>query len=407
MNLNPVLLAIPVYFTLMGAELVYEAVTRRRTYRLNDAVTNINLGALDQLTGTFTQILKVGVYTVVYEQLRLMEIPDTGWSFIILFVFWDLCYYWSHRMAHEVSLFWGGHVVHHQSEEFNLSVALRQSSTSFLWSIPFYLPLAVLGFSPVHFLLAGGLNLLYQFWIHTEHIKRLGPLEWVMNTPSHHRVHHGRDPKYLDRNYAGVFIVWDRLFGTFQDEEERPHYGITTPLASWNPLYANLAHYMALARSLRHVRSLGDGMRMVFGPPGWRPDYMGGPVAPPPIADDSKYDASVPASARTYLTVQFLALMMPVAFYLFESARMAGVLKASFALWIVLSTILFGFLFESRHPGVRMAETARLLCLLPGIWWLQQAGLVPPSIWPLVAVAGFVATSTFHVWRHYSLEGTT
>ncbi|PIQ62707.1 MAG: sterol desaturase [Bacteroidetes bacterium CG12_big_fil_rev_8_21_14_0_65_60_17] len=376
MDLNPVILAIPVYFTLMGAELIYEAFSGRQTYRLNDAVTNINLGALDQLTGTFTYVVKVGIYTLVYEHARLVTLDPTWLTFAALFVLWDLCYYWSHRMAHEISLFWGGHVVHHQSEDFNLSTALRQSSTAFIWSMPFYLPLAVLGFSPVQFLFVGGINLLYQFWIHTEHIGRLGPLERVMNTPSHHRVHHGRDPKYIDRNYAGVFIVWDRLFGTFQEEEERPHYGITRPLESWNPVYANVAHYLDLFREVRCARSMRDAARMLFGRPGWRPDYLGGYDAPRPVPEEyAKYDAHPASSAMTvYVGVQFFMAMGIVAFYLFGFSTFPMVVKVALAAWIMTTTVAFGVFFESQRRGIWLLEVLRLVSIAAAAWWLQGGG---------------------------------
>lgn len=389
MDLNPVILAIPVYFTLMGAELMYEALSGKRTYRLNDAITNINLGALDQLTSTFTYVIKVGIYTLVYEQLRVVTIPATWVSFAVLFVLWDLCYYWSHRFAHEVSLFWGGHVVHHQSEDFNLSTALRQSSTAFIWSIPFYLPLAFFGFSPVQFLFVGGINLLYQFWIHTEHIGRLGALEWVMNTPSHHRVHHGRDPKYIDRNYAGVFIVWDRLFGTFQQEEERPHYGITRPLGSWNPVYANVAHYLDLFRDVRQSRSLGDAFRMLTGPPGWRPDYLGGYAAPESVPEHyEKYDAHAPgARMQIYVMVQFFLAMGIVAYYLFQFGTFPLGVKIVFAAWIMVTTVAFGVFFESRSRGVWLLEVLRLVTIGAGAWWLGSVGLLATPFGMFVPIA--------------------
>ena len=165
----------------------------------------------------------------------------------------DFCFYWFHRIAHEYAAPWATHVVHHQSEEYNLAVALRQSAFEGCFAWVFYLPLAVIGFPPIWYVSMKAINLLYQFWIHTEAIDRLGPLEWVMNTPSHHRVHHARNPKYLDKNYAGMFIIWDRMFGTFQPEEEQPVYGITKPLQSWNPLWANLAAWVELFEDAWHA----------------------------------------------------------------------------------------------------------------------------------------------------------
>ncbi len=365
MNLSPVILAIPVFFILMAAELIYEGFTRKRTYRLNDAITNINLGVLDQLSGAFAKVVKIGIYTVVYELFALWTIEESLGSFIALFFLYDLCYYWSHRMAHTISLFWGGHIVHHQSEEYNLSVALRQSSTSFIWSFPFYLPLALVGFSPIQLVFVGGLNLLYQFWIHTEHINRLGPLEWVMNTPSHHRVHHGRNPAYIDKNYAGVFIIWDRLFGTFEDEKERPDYGITKPLNSWNPLYANVSHYIDLFRALPRAQSIKDGLHMLFGPPGWMPKYLGGYQAPHEFASDySKYDQDVRHGAHGYILFQFLFALVAVAYFLFEFSSLGSIEQAYLAVWVLVSTLLFGLLFESNSSWVIRLEVIRLTALL-------------------------------------------
>jgi hypothetical protein len=248
----------------------------------------------------------------------------------------------------------------------------------------------------------GGFNLLYQFWIHTEHIGRLGPLEWVMNTPSHHRVHHGRNPEYIDKNYAGVFIVWDRMFGTFRQEAQRPTYGITKPLASWNPLYANVAHYIDLFRTVRQTRSFPDAMRTLFHRPGWRPDYLGGYEAPVDVpADYRKFESSVAdRRANVYLLVQFGLLMIPVAFYLFRFTDMDALLKGTYALWIAGSTLVVGLLFDARHPWVRWAEYIRQLCLPVGVWWLQQSGLLSDApLWVGMAAAISVASM---VWFRLS-----
>lgn len=228
--MNLIVLSIPVFFILIGLEVIYDRVKNRHLYRLNDAVSNISCGIFEQITGVFAKVFTVAMYAFVYEQWRFFTVPDTWYSFVLLFLAVDFAYYWAHRKSHEINLLWIGHVVHHQSEEYNLSVTLRQGDLQKIFTSFSYLPIALLGFSPEFFLLIAAINTLYQFWIHTEAIGRLGPLEWVMNTPSHHRVHHGRNPKYIDRNHAGVFIIWDRMFGTFQPEEEHPVYGITTPV---------------------------------------------------------------------------------------------------------------------------------------------------------------------------------
>jgi sterol desaturase/sphingolipid hydroxylase (fatty acid hydroxylase superfamily) len=375
MNLNPIILSIPIFFGLMSIELVYETITKKRTYRLNDAITNINLGALNQISGIFTKVISIGIYTVVFEFFAITRLP-IGWiTFIVLFVLYDLCFYWSHRMAHTVSLFWGGHVVHHQSEDFNLTVALRQSSTAFIWSFPFYLPLAVLGFDPIQFLTVGAFNLLYQFWIHTEHIGKIGWLEYIINTPSHHRVHHGRDPKYIDKNYAGVFIVWDRMFGTFKEEEERPTYGITKSLNSWNPLYANFAHYIDLYNYVKQSKSWSDTKNMLFKQPGWLPNYLGGVQTPSiPTLDFHKYNADVSFLwAKLYIFVQFIGLMVVTALFLFTYKDYSYSIIIGSLFWIIWSTIMLGMLFESRTNFLITSEILRLIFLPFGVWGLIQS----------------------------------
>jgi len=297
-------------------------------------------------------------------------------------------------MAHEISLFWGGHVVHHQSEDFNLSVALRQSSTSFLWSFPFYIPLALMGFSPVQLVFVGGFNLLYQFWIHTEHVEKLGWLEYILNTPSHHRVHHGRDPKYIDKNYAGVFIIWDRMFGTFKEEEERPTYGITKPLNSWNPVYANVAHYVDLWKGVRQTRSLGDAMRMLIRPPGWMPDYLGGALRPTAVAPTyQKYNADAPLRwAKLYIFVQFLLAIGPISYFLFNFEAFPLLAKSLYATWVIVTTVIFGLLFETRSRWLAVTEVIRLLALPAGVYGILSLGHTLPS-WLLPVVALLAAFS--------------
>lgn len=371
MNFNPVIFAIPIFFGLMSLELMYEAITKKKTYRLNDAVTNINLGVLNQVSNIFTKIVTIGIYSFIYQYFAVYKIPEHWISFIILFFLYDLCFYWSHRMSHEISLFWGGHVVHHQSEDFNLSVALRQSSTAFIWSTPFYLPLAVLGFDPIQFVLIGGFNLLYQFWIHTEHINRIGWLEKIMNTPSHHRVHHGRDPKYIDKNYAGVFIIWDKMFGTFKEEEERPNYGITKPVGSWNPVYANFAHYIDLYQYAKQSRSWSDTKNMLFKQPGWLPDYLGGVQNPKDVTEDfKKYNADVSFIwMKTYIFAQFLIAISITAYFLFNFSDFTMASKISLSAWIVISTAMLGILFESKSKWLFGIEIIRL-CLIPLLIWI-------------------------------------
>ena len=360
MNLSPIVLAIPIYFLLIGIELIVEQITKKRTYRLNDALTNINCGITSQVTGVFLKVLSIGVYQLVYEHWAFFSIPYTWWSVTICFVLYDLAYYWAHRMSHEINLFWGGHSVHHQSEDYNLSVALRQSSTQTIWSFPFYLPIALMGFDTWTFIWASGLNLIYQFWIHTESIGKMGFLEKFLNTPSHHRVHHGRDPKYIDKNHAGAFIIWDKMFGTFQEEEEKPHYGVTTPVNSWNAVWANLVHYDFVVNDFRHARNWKDRFSVLFKKPGWRPSYLGGYIQPKAVSDTyNKYNQATTIGLNWYIIIHYLITLVFTSIFLFKQSAFSMIDKVVIVLAITHAVINFGGIFE-RRKWIFISEILRL-----------------------------------------------
>ena len=234
-RVNPIAVAIPLFFVSIGVELGVARVMGRSVYRFADAVTDLSCGISQQVTGVLMHALLVAPYLAVYALTPLRQ-GGAWWVHLETFLLVDFLYWAWHRFTHETNIGWTTHVVHHQSEDYNLAVALRQSITSSWSSVPFYLPLAAIGIPPEVFFLHTALNTLYQFWIHTELVGRLGPLEWVLNTPSHHRVHHAVNRQYLDRNYAGVLIVWDRMFRTFEPEVEEPVYGTVEPMNSFNPL---------------------------------------------------------------------------------------------------------------------------------------------------------------------------
>jgi hypothetical protein len=269
-----------------------------------------------------------------------------------------------HRLSHQVNLLWAGHVVHHSSEEFNLTVALRQSSLHGLMSWVFYLPIALLGVPLTMWLVCHALNLVYQFWIHTREVNKLGPLEWVLNTPSHHRVHHGVNPQYQDKNFAGTLIIWDRLFGSFEPEGEPVVYGITTPLASWNPLTANLHQFGEILRNLRASPTWGDRLRAVFAHPRWRPAALGPPLEPKPVSVESfqKYERPVAPELRRYALLQFV-VVFAASFALLRVARSLapGELFAA-GFYIALSLGNIGGVLEARS-WAGLSEAVRLTVL--------------------------------------------
>ena len=402
MNLNPVILSIPVYFFLIGVELIVQWVTHRKIYRLNDALTNISCGITQQLSGLFLKVLSFTVYVVVFEKFRFMTLPNNWITVTILFFAVDFCYYWAHRMSHEINLFWGGHVVHHQSEDYNFSVALRQGSFQVVWTFAFYLPLAMMGFDPTTFVLISALNTVYQFWIHTETIGKLGPVEWIFNTPSHHRVHHGRNPKYIDRNHAGVFIIWDRMFGTFQEEEETPTYGITTPTNSWNPVWVNLKHYVLMAGWLRNARSLKDGLGILFKKPGWFPDYMGGYQAAPEVEKSTyhKFDRMADSSGTgLYVFVQYLIALVATSLFLFNASAFGSGARILFVTMIILTITVQGGLLEGKK-WARFAEIIRL----SGIPFYILVTFLWPSV--IYAVSLGLVTAAFLIWLYFISKKT-
>ncbi len=356
MNFNPVILSIPIYFALIGIELAIQAVKKYKIYRLNDAITNISCGITQQVTGIFFKILSITVYQLVYENFALFEILPTWYNLIILFVLADFFYYWAHRKSHEINLFWGGHVVHHQSEDYNFSVALRQGSFQIIWTFFFYIPLAILGFDTLSFVLMSGLVTVYQFWIHTETIGKLGPVEWIMNTPSHHRVHHGRNPKYIDKNHAGVFIIWDRMFGTFQKEEERPTYGITKPTESWNPVWVNLQHYVEMGRGLKQMKGFKNKMNYIFNKPGWLPAEMGGQMPIPEVneATDRKYDKKASAKITLYAFIQYIIILAGTAFFLFQADNFTTLQQLLAVGLIILGVLTCGLLLEENKYAIAL-----------------------------------------------------
>lgn len=267
--------AVPFFILLIVLEMAMWKLTGRGKFETRDAAASLAMGLGSQIA-PFLGGASVAIAGLlwVYDN-RLFTIPNEWWAVIACFVIDDLRYYWWHRISHERRWFWASHIVHHSSQHYNLTTALRQPWTGLvIGSLLSKSPLVLLGFHPEMIIFVGGINLVYQFWIHTELVGRLGPLEWVMNTPSHHRVHHATNPRYLDANYAGVLIIWDRLFGTFipEADDERPRYGIVKNLGTFNPLIISFHEWIGMARDLVGAKSPRDALGYLFGPPGWSPD---------------------------------------------------------------------------------------------------------------------------------------
>lgn len=269
-----IVLATPVFFALMALEWWLGRLRGRDTYRLHDAMASIGLGMVGQLADVMMRLGGLGLYTLLWQHVVPWHLPvDAPWVWLSALLLYDLAYYWHHRLGHRVAVLWASHVVHHQSEDYNLSTALRQTGTRWLLGWLFYLPLAVLGYPPLVVGVVALVDLLYQFWVHTQQVGKLGWFDRWFCSPSNHRVHHAVNDAYVDRNYGGILMVWDRLFGTFTEErdDEPCVYGTRTPLHSWDPLRANLQVYAQLWHDSRHAASWADKWRVWWKPPGWRP----------------------------------------------------------------------------------------------------------------------------------------
>jgi sterol desaturase/sphingolipid hydroxylase (fatty acid hydroxylase superfamily) len=240
-------------------------------YDLNDTRTSLTLGVGNVAINVVWKFAVVAAYVALYELTPLRLDPGDWWVWVLLFFADDFSYYWFHRISHESRVFWASHVVHHSSQHYNLSTALRQTWVPMTY-FPFWLALPLLGFPVWMVLLAQAWSLIYQFWIHTERITRLPRwVEGIFNTPSHHRVHHGSNHQYLDKNYAGILIVWDRLFGSFEAEGERVRYGLTTNIATFNPVRVATHEFAAIWNDVRRAASWRDRFGHLFRGPGWAP----------------------------------------------------------------------------------------------------------------------------------------
>ena len=240
-------------------------------YEVKDTFASLGMGIGNVLISAATGLVTLASLSWIYQH-RIVTLAGHWWAWIVLLFAEDLCYYAFHRSHHEIRLLWAAHVNHHSSQRYNLSTALRQSWTTPLTGPIFWMPLALVGFSPFMVFTAQAWSLLYQFLLHTEGVRRLGPLEWIFNTPSHHRVHHGSNVAYLDRNHGGIFIVWDRLFGTFEKEREPVRFGLTTNIHTYTPARIAFHEFAAIGRDLRRARSVGEALGYALRAPGWSPD---------------------------------------------------------------------------------------------------------------------------------------
>lgn len=345
---------------------IWLATTGKAIIRTNDGFSSIALGLMSMLHGMLLTGPEIAAYLWVHQRFCLYELPwDSPWTWVVAFFLQDLTYYWVHRLGHEVNIFWAGHQTHHSSEDYNLSTALRQSMIHKYFTWMFYLPMALF-LPPTQMLVHFQFNLLYQFWIHTELVNKLGPLEYILNTPSHHRVHHGRNPYCIDKNYGGTLIIWDRMFGTFIPEKERVVYGLVHPLQTWDPIHAQFGHLIYMLKTAWQLRGWQNKLSVFVKGPGWEPGKprLGLPEDIPEIEDTvQKYNSGLPWWGNIYVLVHFLLIAGAQSVFSLHKTVIGPVNIIIFIIFGLFSLTTFGALFDNKTYAPALEFIRCLICL--------------------------------------------
>ena len=369
------LIAMPAFLILVLGEKLYGVLKGKDTVRNLDMVSSLSSG----VTNVTKDVLGLSIAIINYEwlvnKLAIVHVQNNALTYFIAFIALDFAGYWVHRIAHEYNFFWNNHIIHHSSEEFNLARALRQSISSIvkIFAI-FLLPAAVLGVPGPVIAVVAPLHLFAQFWYHTQHIGRMGFLEKIIVTPSHHRVHHAINPEYLDKNYSQIFIFWDKLFGTFQEElkEVPPVYGITRPVQTWNPIKINFQHLWLLIKDAWRAQSIKDKLRIWFMPTGWRPADVAAKFPMFKINNVyhfEKYDTKASRTLHIWVWVQLIMVLLFIS-YLFGNIKLINDLNSSYIFWYGGFVFVMVYALTDLMDRNRSAIAAETIKCLLGFYFL-------------------------------------
>lgn len=387
--------AIPLFLGLMLLEMAVARAIQAPVYRFHDAVTSIHIGFVSELFRSATKLVSVVVYATLVQQVASFE-----WNtrqpavWIVAFFMYDFFYYWAHRCGHEINLMWASHVVHHSSEDFNLSTALRQSWTNQVFYWIFYLPMAMVGIPVEVFVVTALASAVYQFWVHTRLIDRLGWMERIFVTPSNHRVHHGRNAYCIDRNYGGTLIIWDRLFKTYAAErrDEPVVFGTLVPIRSWSPVWANVKNYLGIAQQAMRLSGWRQRLQLVFAPPGSVPL----PGTSPEPLDGVAFETPTTRLQKLYAVFAVVGLLVGVLDLLLASPALAMPLRLGLTLAAALATVPLAWVFEGRKGAVPL-EAARCIAMLgplaAGLWYHPVSPLwqAMAAVWLAVSLTVLAA----------------
>ena len=373
--MNYILMAIPVFFVLIMLELAWTTYKKQDVYRLNDAVNSLAMGIMSRITQILYAAIPFSFYIYFYQDFALFEWQSNVWTWLAAFVLYDFSYYWVHRIGHTMNISWASHVIHHSSEEYNLSTALRQTSVPNVIGWVFYIPLAFMGFSPEIIVAVGSLNLLYQFWVHTQAIDQMPRwYEFIFVTPSNHRVHHAKNKIYVDKNFGGVFL-WDRLFGTFQPElkEEKVIFGISTQLASWNPVWGNLHFLTSLCKDAWRTNSWKDKLTLWFRRTGYRPADV---EAEYPVVKSNqmieKYDTPLSLSAKLYVIMQLTVISLGIFVMMHNIENLVVYQHFSIGLTLAFALYSLGKVQEGNASAL-LTELIKYGLLMLNLVWFTTA----------------------------------
>lgn len=378
--MNFVTYAIPFFLLLIVIELAWGWSKGNNTYRVNDSLNSLSLGLLSTVTKFVFLNIGLLVFSRIEQNYAVWAFDMTSYAhWLVGLLFYDFLYYWFHRISHERQFFWGSHVVHHQSEDYNLSTALRQTSTSFLTTWVFFIPCFFLGMPIYMYVSIATAQLIYQFWVHTQHIPKLGFIEWFMVTPSNHRVHHAQNKDYIDKNYGGLLIVWDRLFGTFKEEDEQlqPIYGIRSPLNSWNPLWANIHIFISMARDAWRTARWSDKFRVLWARTGWRPADVAAryPAEKSDLNNFKKYDPQLRVKVNVGIIGQYFIVSIFHAWGAQQASQLSSELLWATVIAQAYTLIVIGALLEGKQTA-GFLENTRLLVLAAMLYIGSVTGFI-------------------------------
>lgn len=393
---NVLLIAIPSFMVLLLTEIAYGQWSGKQTYVFMDTIASLSSGLTNILKDTLGLVVILVSYSWLSAQLAITHIDAGLWLYIIAFICIDFASYWSHRLNHKINFFWNQHVIHHSSEEFNMACALRQSISNILgYGALFLIPAAILGIPEQVIAVLAPLHLFGQFWYHTQHIGKLGWLEYIIVTPSQHRVHHAINPIYIDKNLSAIFCVWDRMFGTFQEElkEEPPVYGVLKPVQSWNPIWINFQHLWGLLQDAWNTKNWEDKISLWFRPTGWRPKDVALSHPKSLITDVHQRDKYQPKATQSlqywalfhlFATLSLLLLML----YHFESLNNNEIIVLGFALFAAIfgyTSVMDRYRWSYAFEWMRLLITFFTLSLalgvlVPSIYWAWMVYVAMASL---------------------------